>query len=165
MIRLQLRPGWAALGPRVCRTAWVSCFVNPRGRARVAGTTILFAEKTSLLCGAEYQRQSRVSAHLTQEVADAKRQVFGAQQVWASTKVRRRGIEFLQQMPPAARFSAETSFEKQHNYACTLTAITWLRCGLDSARQLRWQRVPKHRCTRFFATGEEVFRRRRDKCM
>ncbi len=22
-------------------------------------------------------------------------------------------------------------FEKQHNYACTLTAITWLRCGPD----------------------------------
>jgi hypothetical protein len=28
-------------------------------------------------------------------------------------------------------FCRKKVFEKPQNYACTLTAITWLRCGLD----------------------------------
>ncbi len=98
----------AAAGP-----LWSLAFeVKPAWQGLSCWKNDTFCKKTSLLCGAESQRPSRVSAHITQEVADAKRQVFGAQQVWPSTKVRRRGIDFLDLMSPAARFSAGKKFLK-----------------------------------------------------
>ncbi len=98
----------AAAGP-----LWFLAFeVKPAWQGLSCGENDTFCEKTSLLRGAESQRPSRVSAHITQEAADAKRQVFDAQQVWPSTKVRRRGIEFLHLMSPAARFSAGKKFLK-----------------------------------------------------
>src|ERR1700675_11766 len=60
-----------------------------------------------------------------------------ATSVWRSA-----GLAFDQSSVPRDRFPApdvagctisckKKVFEKQQNYACTLTAITWLRCGLD----------------------------------
>jgi len=92
---------------------WFLAFeVKPAWQGLSCGKIDTFCKKTSLLCGAESQRPSRVSAHITQEVADGKRQVFDAQHVWPSTKVRRRGIDFLHLISPAARFSAGKKFLK-----------------------------------------------------
>ena len=98
----------AAAGP-----LWFLAFeVKPAWQGLSCWKNDTFCKKTSLLCGAESQRPSRVSAHFTQEAADAKRQVFGAQQVWPSTKVRCRGIDFQHLMSLAARFPARKKFLK-----------------------------------------------------
>ena len=94
---------------------------------------LLFAKKNHLSSTQpELPCPSRLSAHITQELADAKRQVFGTQQVWPSdqSSVPRR----LFPSPEVATCTISCTkkvFEKQQNYACTLTAITWLGCGLD----------------------------------
>jgi hypothetical protein len=74
---------------------------------------LLFAKKTPPLV---YAARVTVSiapfGHITQEVANAKRQVFGTQQVWPSTKARCRAVDFLPLKAASARFPARKVFEK-----------------------------------------------------
>jgi hypothetical protein len=68
---------------------------------------LLFAKKNHLSSTQpELPCPSRLAAHITQEVANAKRQVFGTQQVWPSTKARCRAVDFLRLKAASARFPA-----------------------------------------------------------
>ena len=51
------------------------------------------------------------------------------------------------------------------DYGYTLAATTWLRCGPDPPATFVAQHVPNEIGACAFAAGEEVFRRRRDKCV
>ena len=124
-----------------------------------------FAKKISRLCGRSLSLKHGFRLISPRNAANAKRQVFGVQQVCHATEVRRRKIKFVHPKPTAARFSAGKKFLKSGR---TMLVLSPLSLGSDVDlihRHFRRQRVPKHRRTRSFAPGEEVFRRRRDKCV
>src|SRR5277367_2431726 len=57
------------------------------------------------------------------------------------------------------------NIENRLSCECTLAATSWLRCGPGPTRHFVDQHVPKEIGACGFAAGEEVFRRRRDKCV
>ena len=56
-------------------------------------------------------------------------------------------------------------FGKRLDYRCRLPATTWLMCGLAPPATFVAQHVLKQIGACAFGAGEEVFRRRRDKCV
>lgn len=133
--------------------------VKPAGQYLSCGEMLLFAKKISRRCGRSLSLKHGFRLISPRNAGNAKRQVFGVQQVCHAIEVRRRKIKFVHPKSTAARFSAGKKFLKSSR---TMLVLWPLSLGSDVDlihRHSRRQRVPKHRRTRSFAAGGEVFRR------
>ena len=157
--------GLAVLSPRPAapRTGTCSYRLKPGFEHLSCGEDVTFSANKLSSRSPSLRVCGRISARLAQQLCRCLRQVFGIEHVSSFGQGSATWADFLHRKWPPARIPAAKKFLEiglTIDVGCPLPLGS---CGLGSTRHLR------RACSEgigacAFAAGEEVFRRRRDKC-